>query len=183
MVEEPKPLKKKQQIKMDEEYARKRKPQTEGQARKMDYFKGMSYDDIQENRALQKINKTPAKRATKRRKIDKEVEDLKRHLKIVPNEDDDVYTKVTPLARKVLVVDYQVIEMNNKPYYKIIIADETHQLYVSFLNLLRSFNREDLEALWSLVKERYSTTTPKNFPDDFLLTTLGAMFRTPDPHA
>nr|GEZ87527.1 hypothetical protein [Tanacetum cinerariifolium] len=58
MVEEPKPLKKQAQIEQDEAYARE-KPQTESQARKnmmiylrnmagfkMDYFKGMSYDDI-----------------------------------------------------------------------------------------------------------------------------------------
>nr|GEW57462.1 hypothetical protein [Tanacetum cinerariifolium] len=142
LVEEPKPLKKKQQIKQDEQYARelhaelnkdidwdevidhvklkakedpavkkyqalKRKPQTEAQARKnmmlylknvvgfkMNYFKGMSYDDIHlifegminsnvafllktkeqieedKNRALQKINETPAERAAKRRKLD-----------------------------------------------------------------------------------------------------------------
>nr|GFD46996.1 hypothetical protein [Tanacetum cinerariifolium] len=130
LVEEPKPLKKKQQIEQDEQYARelhpelnkdidwdeaidhvkkkakedptvkryqvlKGKPQTEAQGRKnmmmylknvvgfkMDYLKGMSYDDIRpifeakfnpnvafllktkeqieedENRALQKINET-----------------------------------------------------------------------------------------------------------------------------
>nr|GFB89261.1 hypothetical protein [Tanacetum cinerariifolium] len=83
MVEEPKLLKKKQQVEMDEEYARKlhaelnkdidwdtapavqryqvmkKKPQTEAQAQKnmimylknvvgfrLDYFKGMSYDEI-----------------------------------------------------------------------------------------------------------------------------------------
>nr|GEW16287.1 hypothetical protein [Tanacetum cinerariifolium] len=80
---------------------------------KLDYFKGMYYDDIRpifeakfnsnvdfllktkekmeedENRALQKINETPAERETKRRKLDEEVEDLKIHLQIVPNEDDD----------------------------------------------------------------------------------------------
>nr|GEU68415.1 reverse transcriptase domain-containing protein [Tanacetum cinerariifolium] len=126
---------------------------------------------------------TAAKRAAKRRKLDEEVEDLKRHLQIVPNEDDDVYTEATPLARKVPVVDYEIIEMNNKPYYKIIRADGTHQLYISFLTLLSNFDREDLEALWSLVKERFSTAKPKNFSDDFLLTTLGAMFETPDAHA
>nr|GFA75621.1 hypothetical protein [Tanacetum cinerariifolium] len=43
--------------------------------------------------------------------------------------------------------------------------------------------QEDLEALWSLVKERFSTTKPKNFFDDFLLVTLGAMFKKPDIHA
>nr|GEZ69830.1 hypothetical protein [Tanacetum cinerariifolium] len=97
--------------------------------------------------------------------------------------DDDVYTEATPLARKVPVVDYEIIEINNKPYYKIIRADGTHQLYISFLTLLKNFDREDLEALWNLVKERFSTSNPKNFSDDFLLTTLGAMFEKPDAHA
>nr|GEX77369.1 hypothetical protein [Tanacetum cinerariifolium] len=86
---------------------------------KMDYFKGMSYDNIRpifetkfnsnvafllktkeqieedENRALQKLNETSAERAAKRRKLDEDVEELRRHLQIVPNEDDDVYTKAT----------------------------------------------------------------------------------------
>nr|GEY15231.1 hypothetical protein [Tanacetum cinerariifolium] len=95
----------------------KRKPQTEAQARKnmimylknvvgfkMDYFKGMSYNDMRpifeakfnsnvafllktkeqieedENKALQKLNETPAEIAAKRRKLDEEVEELRRHL-------------------------------------------------------------------------------------------------------
>nr|GEX93528.1 hypothetical protein [Tanacetum cinerariifolium] len=173
---------------------------------KMDYFKGISYDDIrpifeakfnsnvafllktkeqieeEENITLQMINKTPAEKVAKRRKLNEEVEDLKRHLQIVPTE-DDVYTEATSLPRKVPVVDYEIIEINNKPYYKIIRADGTHQLYISFLSLLRNFDREDLEALWSLVKERFSTSKPKNFSDDFLLTTLRALFEKPDAHA
>nr|GEZ24281.1 hypothetical protein [Tanacetum cinerariifolium] len=223
MVEEPKPLKKKQQIELDEQYSRelhvklnkyinwdeaidhvKRKAKEDPIIKR---YQGMSYDDIrpifeakfnsnvafllktkeqieeEKNKALQKINETPAERAYNRRKLDEEVEDLKRHLEIVPNEDDDVYTKATPFARKVLIVDYQVIEMNNNPYYKIIRADGTHQLYISFLTLLKNFDREDLEALWSLVKERFSTLKSKNFFDAFLLTTLGAMLETPDVHA
>nr|GFC76434.1 hypothetical protein [Tanacetum cinerariifolium] len=101
----------------------------------------------EESRALQTINETPAEKAAKRRKLNEEVQDLKIHLKIMPDEDDDVYTKATPLARKVHVVDYEIIEINNKPYYKIIRADGTHQLYISFLTLLKNFDREDLEAL------------------------------------
>nr|GEV54866.1 uncharacterized mitochondrial protein AtMg00810-like [Tanacetum cinerariifolium] len=201
IVEEPKPLKKKQHVEMDEEYARKlyeelnkdidwdvaidhvkkkakedpfvqryqvmkKRPQTEAQARRnmimylknvarfrLDYFKGMSYDDIhpifeakfnlnitfllkskeqleeeEENRAIESINETPAQKAAKRRKLNEEVKDLKQHLEIVPNEDDDVYTEASSLARKVLVVDYEIIHLNNKPHYKIIRADGTHQL-------------------------------------------------------
>nr|GEU31924.1 retrovirus-related Pol polyprotein from transposon TNT 1-94 [Tanacetum cinerariifolium] len=123
------------------------------------------------------------KKQLKRRKQNEEVEDLKRHLEIMPDEDDDVYTEATLLARKVPVVDYEIIELNNKPYYKIIRADGTHHLYISFLTLLKNFIREDLEALWSLFKERFSTSKPKNFSDDFLLTTLGAIFKKPDAHA
>nr|GEX85708.1 hypothetical protein [Tanacetum cinerariifolium] len=177
---------------------------------RLDYFKGMSYDDIrlifeakfnsniefllkikeqmeeEESIAIQSTNETPAQKAAKRRKLNEEVEDLKRHLEIVPDEDDDVYTEATPLARKVPVMDYEIINLNNKPYYKIIRAYGTygiHQIYISFLSLLKNFDREDIEALWSLVKERFSTSKPKNFSDDFLLTTLGVMFERPDEQA
>nr|GEX12872.1 hypothetical protein [Tanacetum cinerariifolium] len=189
MVEEPKVIKKKQQVEMDEE---------------LDYFKGMSYDDIrpifeakfksniefllkskeqieeEANIAIDSINETPSQKATKRRKLNEEVEDLKQHLEIVPDEDDDVYIEATPLARKVTVVDYQIIQLNNKPHYKIIRADGTHQLYVSFITLLKNIDREDLESLWSIVKERFSTSKRNNFSDDYLLTTLRAMFGRPD---
>nr|GEX23825.1 hypothetical protein [Tanacetum cinerariifolium] len=120
---------------------------------------------------------------TKKRKLNEEVEDLKIHLEIMLDKDEDVYTEATPLAGKVPVVDYKIIELNNKAYYKIIRVDGTHQLYISFLTLLKNFDREALEALWSLVKERFSTSKPKNFSDDFLLTTLGAMFEKPDAQA
>nr|GEY17186.1 hypothetical protein [Tanacetum cinerariifolium] len=229
MVEESKPIKKKEQVEMDEEYARKLHKElnkdidrdvaikhVKQKAKedpfnvagfRLDYFKGMSYEDVrsifeakfnlniefllktkeqleeEENRAIQSINETPAQKPAKRRKLNEEVEDLKKHLEIVLNEDDDVYTKATPLVRKVPVVEYEIIHLNNKPHYKIIRADGIHQLYVSFLTLLKNFNREDLQSLWSLVKERFSTSKPNNFFDDFLLTTLGAMFERPDKQA
>nr|GEU89954.1 hypothetical protein [Tanacetum cinerariifolium] len=185
LVEEPKPLKKKQEIKQDEQYARDLQAELNKNIdwdEAIDHVKRKAKEDPAVKR-YQRLNETSAEKGAKRQKLDEDVEELKRHLLIVPNKDDDVYTEATPLARKVPVVDYQIIEMNNKPYYKIIRADNTHQLYVSFLTLLRNFDREDFEALWSLVKERFSTTKPKNFSDDFLLVTLGAMFEKPDIHA
>nr|GEX44580.1 hypothetical protein [Tanacetum cinerariifolium] len=38
--------------------------------------------------------------AAKKQKIDEEVEELKTHLQIFPNDEDDVYTEATPLALK-----------------------------------------------------------------------------------
>nr|GEZ94185.1 hypothetical protein [Tanacetum cinerariifolium] len=115
----------------------KRKPQTEAQAKKnmmiylknmvgfkMDYFKGINYDDIrlifkkyfnskvaflekpkeqleeEASRALKRKSESQEEKAAKKQKLDKEVEELKKHLQIVLNDKDDVYTKATPLARK-----------------------------------------------------------------------------------
>nr|GEX29229.1 hypothetical protein [Tanacetum cinerariifolium] len=99
----------------------------------------------EESRALKRKTESQAEKAAKKQKLDEEVKELKRHLQIVPNDEDDVYTEVAPLARKVPVVDYSIHIENNKPYIKIIRADGTHQLFLSFLSLLRNFDREDLE--------------------------------------
>nr|GEZ04966.1 hypothetical protein [Tanacetum cinerariifolium] len=82
----------------------------------------------EENKAIQSINETPTQKAAKRGKLNEKVEDLKQHLEIVPDEDDDVYIEASPLARKVPVVDYEIIHLNNKSHYKMIRADGTHQL-------------------------------------------------------
>nr|GFB59553.1 hypothetical protein [Tanacetum cinerariifolium] len=58
-----------------------------------------------------------------------------------------------PVAKpKAPVVDYQVVVVDNRPKYKIIRADDTYQFYISFTTLLKNFDREDLEALWRIVK-------------------------------
>nr|GFA11629.1 hypothetical protein [Tanacetum cinerariifolium] len=255
MVEAPKPMKKKDQIELDAEYARKlheeinkddadfnkdvdwdaamehvnqksstnpqyikryhgmkKKPQTESEARKntmiylkniagykMDFFKGMSYADIcpifqarfdknirflfksreemeaEDKEIIKSINETPAQKASKRRKLNKEAQEaeaLKKQLEIVNDEDDDVFTEATPLGRKVPVVNYEIVMINNKPMYKIIRENDTHQLYISFITLLKNFDREDLEDLWRIVKDRFSTSKPTNFSDDYLLSIL-----------
>nr|GEX41816.1 retrovirus-related Pol polyprotein from transposon TNT 1-94 [Tanacetum cinerariifolium] len=110
-------------------------------------LKGMTYDDIrpifenkfnsnvafllktkeqidaEDSRALKRLSESQEDKASKKQKLDEEVKELKKHLMIVPNDDDDVYTKATPLALKVLVVDYEIYTENIKPYYKIKRAD------------------------------------------------------------
>nr|GEY87919.1 hypothetical protein [Tanacetum cinerariifolium] len=244
LVEDPKPMKKKDQIEMDAEYARKlkeeeesfkkvdwntafdhfqakdvqakdvqakgiqyikryhgfkKKPQSESEARKnmiaylkntkgfkMAFFKGKTYDQIllifqasfdanmrflfktreemekEEEEIIKSINETPAQKAAKRRRLHeqaKEDENLKKQLEVVVDEDDDVFIEATPIGRKVPIVNYDIMLINNKPRYKIIRADDTHQLYTTFITLLKNFDREDLEDLWKIVKARFSTST------------------------
>nr|GFA08977.1 hypothetical protein [Tanacetum cinerariifolium] len=169
LIEAPKPIKKKDQIDMDAEYARKlqeeinkeheetyknidwnadldrvqskepqyikryhgmkKKPQTESEAHKnmifylkntegykMDFFKGMKYDEIlpifqakfdanmrflfksreemeeKDQEIIKSINKTPTQKAAKRRKLSEEAqeaEDIRKRLEVVEDEDDD----------------------------------------------------------------------------------------------
>nr|GEZ65094.1 hypothetical protein [Tanacetum cinerariifolium] len=140
---------------------------------KMNFFKGMTYNDIrpifekhfnsivaflekreveleeEASKALKRKSESSEQQVAKKQKLDEEVEELKTNLQIVPKNEDDVYTEATSLALK---------------------------LFLSFIILLRNFNKEDLEMLWQIVQERFASSEPKNFSNDFLLTTLKAMF-------
>nr|GEY76631.1 hypothetical protein [Tanacetum cinerariifolium] len=154
LIEAPKPMKKKDQIELDAEYAGKLQDEInkehEETYKNIDWNAALDHsrEEIEEEdeKIIKIINETPAQKAAKRRKLHeqaKEDEDLKKQLEVV----DDVFTEATPIGRKVPVVDYKIVMINNKPRYKIIKADGTHQLYISFITLLKNFDREDLEDL------------------------------------
>nr|GEY91202.1 hypothetical protein [Tanacetum cinerariifolium] len=185
LVEDPKPMKKKDQIAMDAEYARKLQKEEESLAQTKDAQATDSKEEMdkEEEEIIKSKNETPAQKAAKRRRLRKqakEAEDLKKQLKVVANEDDDVFVEATPIGTKVPIVNYEVVMINNKPRYKIFRADDTHQLYTSFITLLKNFDREDLEDLWKIIKARFSTSKPTNFTDDYLLVTLKNMFEKTD---
>nr|GEU58333.1 hypothetical protein [Tanacetum cinerariifolium] len=124
LVEEPKPIKKKQQVELDEAYARKLQEEfnqdidweaainhVKQRAKEEPFIQRYQIEE-EESRAIASINETPAQKAAKRRKLikeAKEAESIKQHLQIVPDEDDDVFIEATPLARKFPIVDYQMM--------------------------------------------------------------------------
>nr|GEU81686.1 hypothetical protein [Tanacetum cinerariifolium] len=90
--------------------------------------KGEWLSGIQRRNHLQKLlmklaprtrEKTSVQKAAKRRKLieeAKKAKSIKQHFQIVPDEDDDVFTEAIPLARKVPVVDYQIILLVKRRY-------------------------------------------------------------------
>nr|GEY04946.1 hypothetical protein [Tanacetum cinerariifolium] len=81
-------------------------------------FKSREEMEEEDEEIIKRINETPAQKAAKRRKLNEEAqkaEALKKQLEIVHDEDDDVFTEATPLGRKVPVVDYEIVMINNKP--------------------------------------------------------------------
>nr|GEY90640.1 hypothetical protein [Tanacetum cinerariifolium] len=153
MVEELKPLKKQAHIEQDEAYARK--PIFEKLFNLIVGFleKGKKELEEEASKALKRKSESLDQQAAKKQKLDEEVEELKTHLQIVSNDEDDVDTEATPLALK---------------------------LFLSFISLLRNFDREDLEMLWQIVQERFASSKPKNFSDNFLLNSLKTMFEKPN---
>nr|GEV76628.1 hypothetical protein [Tanacetum cinerariifolium] len=118
----------------------------------------------------------------KEQKMEQESEELKKCLQIVPD-DDDMYTKATPLASKIPIIDYKIHTERNRPYFKIIRANGNHKLFMSFSTMLKNFERDDLESLWKIVREKFEKTEPKNYLDDYLLNTLKIMFEKPNVEA
>nr|GEX69197.1 hypothetical protein [Tanacetum cinerariifolium] len=157
----------------------KKKPQTESEARKnmmvylkntagykLDFFKGMSYDEIRPIFQAS-INETPAQKAAKRRKLNeeaKEVEELKKHLEVVHDDDDDVFTEATPLSRKLLEL---MLSKNLKKNTKCVsAADEEltavkHKLMLLLLELMLSKNLKKNTKCVSVADEELTAVKHK----------------------
>nr|GEV92375.1 hypothetical protein [Tanacetum cinerariifolium] len=173
LIEEPKPLKRQAQIKLDEEVNEGVKvPKKE-----------VSQEKEVKVESSKREGESLEQEIAKKQKMEQETEELKKYLQIVPNDDDDVYTDATPLALKIPIINYKIHTERNIPYFKIIRADGNHILFLSFSTMLKNFDREDLEFLWNIVKERFAKTEPKNYSDDFLLNTLKIMFEKPNVEA
>ncbi|GJR99319.1 hypothetical protein Tco_0315828 [Tanacetum coccineum] len=93
------------------------------------------------------------------------------------NNRDDVTIDATLLSTKSpTIVDYKIYKEGKKSYFQIIRADGKTQMYLTFRNMLKNFDREDLEVLWSIVKARFKKTEPVTYMDNFLLLNLKIMF-------
>ncbi|GJU18921.1 hypothetical protein Tco_1146887, partial [Tanacetum coccineum] len=77
--------------------------------------------------------------------------ELKRCMEIVPEDEDDVTIDATSLSSKSpTIIDYKIHKEGKKNYFKIIKADGNSQLYLTFGQMFKNFNREELEVLWSI---------------------------------
>ncbi|GJV33585.1 hypothetical protein Tco_1393985 [Tanacetum coccineum] len=118
---------------------------------------------------------------SKKQKVDDDTErpELKQCLEIIPDE-EEVTIDAIPLAIKSpRIVDWKIHKEGKKSYYQIIRADGKSQMYMVFSHMLKSFDREDLEDLYKLVKARYGSTRPVESMDYLLWNDMKIMF---EPH-
>nr|GEZ82453.1 hypothetical protein [Tanacetum cinerariifolium] len=91
---------------------------------------------------------------------DQEVEELKLYMRIILEE--DIAIEAIPLAIKPsVIIEYKIIKEGKISTYHITRADGSLRKYTSMINLLENINREELETLWKLVKDKYGNTRPE----------------------
>ncbi|GJS30641.1 retrovirus-related pol polyprotein from transposon TNT 1-94 [Tanacetum coccineum] len=106
----------------------------------------------------------PRKSTRKRQKMEEaaEKEELKGFLDIIPRE--EVPIEVASLSTKFPIVDWKTcILTENFMYYQVFRGDGSSKNYKVLSEMLEDFDRQDVEELYRLVKERYSTSRPEGY--------------------
>nr|GEV02537.1 putative ribonuclease H-like domain-containing protein [Tanacetum cinerariifolium] len=99
-------------------------------------------------------------------------EDVKNMLEIVSVSE----FKVEALQVKYPLIDWEIHSEGSRSYWKIIRVGGITEAYQSFKDMLKGFDREDLDALWRLVKEKFSTTMPTVDKEKALWVKLTRLF-------
>ncbi|GKB03427.1 hypothetical protein Tco_0831570 [Tanacetum coccineum] len=104
--------------------------------------------EIEQESSSKRVGEALEQESSKKQKVDddKETKKLKQCMEIISDDGDDVTIEDTPLFTKSPTI------------------------------ILKTFDREDLEVLWSIVKARFKKTEPVNYMDIFLHLNLKTMF-------
>ncbi|GKD93817.1 hypothetical protein Tco_1373654 [Tanacetum coccineum] len=143
-------------------------------------LKNKSFDDIQKlfDKAMKRVNTFVDIDTESKQKVDedKETTKLQRLIEVVLDK-EEVAIDAIPLATKPpSIVDYKIHKEGKKTYYQIIRADGSSKIYLVFSHILKSFDREDLEPLWKLVKAKHGSTRPEEGYERVLWGDLKTMF-------
>nr|GEY57526.1 hypothetical protein [Tanacetum cinerariifolium] len=68
--------------------------------------------------------------------------------------------KVEALQVKYPLIDWEIHSEGSRSYWKIIRVGGITEAYQSFEDMLKGFDREDLDSPWRLVKEKFSSAVP-----------------------
>ncbi|GKC60460.1 hypothetical protein Tco_1088058 [Tanacetum coccineum] len=151
---------------------------------KHNQLKNKSFNDIQKlfDKAMKRVNTFVdmdtelVEGSEQKLEEDKEIAKLQRLIEVVPDK-EEVAIDVIPLATKPpSIVYWKIHKEGKKSYYHIIRADRSSKMYLVFSHMLKSFDREDLETLYKLVKAKYGSTRLVKDLDLVLYGDLKTMF-------
>ncbi|GKC86712.1 hypothetical protein Tco_1147361 [Tanacetum coccineum] len=100
-------------------------------------------------------------------------------MEVIPDEEEVTINAIPLAVKSPSIVDWKIHTEGRKSYYQIIKADGKSLMYMIFSHMFKSFDREDLETLYKLVKAKYESTKPVEDLDLVLWNDLKTMF---EPH-
>ncbi|GJY90509.1 hypothetical protein Tco_0505705 [Tanacetum coccineum] len=100
-------------------------------------------------------------------------------MEIILDEEEVAIDAIPLTVKSPRIVDWKIHKEGKKSYYQIIRVDGKSQMYRIFSQMLKSFDREDLEDLYKLVKARYGSTRLVESMDYLLWNDMKIMF---EPH-
>ncbi|GJZ82448.1 hypothetical protein Tco_0647621 [Tanacetum coccineum] len=157
---------------------------------KTNQLNNKSFDDIQKlfDKAMKRVNtfvdmdtklvegsavraKESSKRAgedlqqesTKKQKIDddKETAELQSLMEVIPDEEEVAFDDIPLATKPSSIIDWKILKEGKIMYFQIIRAGGSSKRYSAFIQMLKSFDKEDLETLWKLVKAKHGSTMPE----------------------
>ncbi|GJZ72738.1 putative ribonuclease H-like domain-containing protein [Tanacetum coccineum] len=137
--------------------------------------------EIAHESSLKRAGEELEQESSKKQKVDddKETTELKSLMEVIPDEEEVALDAIPLAVKSPSIVDWKIHKEGKKSYYQIIRADGSSKMYLVFSHMLKSFDREDLETLYKLVKAKYGSTRPVEDLDLVLYGDLKTMF---EPH-
>ncbi|GJY56194.1 hypothetical protein Tco_0455309, partial [Tanacetum coccineum] len=106
-----------------------------------------------------------------------EDDEVKLNKHLVIKKDEDIAIDAIPLATKPpVIIDYKLHKEGMMVHYQLIRADGSSKRYSSMIRMLQGIDREDLEALWKLVKTKHGDIRPEDEFERVLWGDLKVMF-------
>ncbi|GJR02441.1 hypothetical protein Tco_0525425 [Tanacetum coccineum] len=95
-------------------------------------------------------------------------------------QEEEIAIDVIPLATKPpRIIDWKIVTEGKKSFYLIIRASGQSKRYLTFGYMLKDFDKEDLETMWKLMKNKNGSTRPEGGFERVLWGYLNTMF---EPH-
>ncbi|GJY60718.1 hypothetical protein Tco_0461375 [Tanacetum coccineum] len=92
---------------------------------------------------------------------DQEEAEIKKLIKVVPDEEEVAMDDIPLATKPPSIVDWKIAKEGKISLFQIIRANGSSKRYSSMIQMLRDFDREDLETLWKLVKAKHGSTRPE----------------------
>nr|GFB98851.1 hypothetical protein [Tanacetum cinerariifolium] len=151
-------------FKKDKDVQQTKKKRVADETLLQESFKKLRAAKVSGSESTQEIPTDDQKEITK--------EDVQNMLEIVPVPE----FRVEALQVKYPIIDWEIHTEGPKKYWKIIRVGCITKAYQTFEDILKGFDREDLVALWNLVKERFSLAEPSEDKERALWVELKRLF-------